>query len=352
MLAPSEYEGTPTRGYLDSATYGLPPRSSLLAMEEALAGWRTGRRWRDWEEDGEACRRLFAGLVGAQPEDVALVTAASVGAGLVAASLPVEPGANVVLYERDFTSALLPWRSLAATRGVELRLVPLERLAEAVDERTAVVCVSLVQSAEGRVADLDALRATGARIFLDATQAVGVYPVDLAGVDYLVAHAYKWLLCPRGLAFLYLSPERRLEVEPWTAGWKSRSTLRGLLRPSRADRRRAQARRLPSLALGGRRAGASLELFASLGVDRVAAHNLGLARALTDALGLPAAASPIVRILVEDAEGTAARLAEAGVACSVRGGSVRLSFHLYNDEADVELAAAALRPATLVESGT
>jgi selenocysteine lyase/cysteine desulfurase len=352
LLAPSEYEGTPTRGYLDSATYGLPPRSTLQAMEEALAGWRTGRRWRDWEEDGEACRALFAGLVGARPEDVALVPAASIGAGLVAASLPLEPDANVVLYERDFTSALLPWRSLAATRGVELRLVPLEGLAEAVDERTAVVCVSLVQSAEGRVADLGALRATGARIFLDATQAAGVHPIDLAGVDYLVVHAYKWLLCPRGMGFLYLSPERRPEVEPWTSGWKSRANpyedYYGLPELA-ADARRLDVS-LPWLSAAGSRA--SLELFASLGVDRIAAHDLGLARALTDALGLPAAASPIVRILVGDAEDAAARLREAGIACSVRGGSVRLSFHLYNDEDDVELAAAALHPLELVESGT
>jgi kynureninase len=97
LLAPSEYEGTPTRGYLDAATYGLPPRSTLAAVEEALEGWRTRRRWRDWEEDGEACRELFAGLVGARAEDIAVVTAASVGAGLVAASLAAEPGSNVVL---------------------------------------------------------------------------------------------------------------------------------------------------------------------------------------------------------------------------------------------------------------
>ena len=221
MLAPSEYEGTPTRGYLDSATFGLPPRSTLAAMEDALAGWRTGRRWRDWEEDGEACRELFAGLVGARAEDVALVGTTSVATGLVAASLPVEEGANVVLYERDFTSAMLPFRTLEP-RGVELRLAPLERLAEAVDEHTALVSVSLVQSAEGRVVDLDALRAAGAPILLDATQAVGAYPVDLTGVDYLVAHGYKWLLCPRGLTFFYVSPERRLQLEPLTAGWKSR----------------------------------------------------------------------------------------------------------------------------------
>lgn len=341
MLAPSEYEGTPTRGYLDSATYGLPPRSTLEALAEANEGWRRGQRWRDWEEDGEACRALFAGLVGARAEDVALVPAVSIGVGLVAASLPAEPGSNVVLYERDFTSALLPWRGLEA-RGVELRLVPLETLAEAVDERTAVVCVSLVQSAEGRVADLDALKATGARICLDATQAVGTFPVDVDGVDYLAAHAYKWLLCPRGLGFLYVSPERREEIEPWTAGWKSRpdpyEDYYGLP-PLTGEARRLDVSLPWPAAAGGRR---SLELLVSLGAGRIADHNLGLARSLTDRLGLPEPASPIVRIQVDDADGAAERLRESGIACSVRGGSVRLSFHLYNDQEDVELAVAAL----------
>jgi selenocysteine lyase/cysteine desulfurase len=319
-------------------------------MEETLAGWRTGKRWRDWEEDGEACRALFAGLIGARPEDVALVAASSVGAGLVAASLPVEQGSNVVVYERDFTSAMLPWRSLTG-QGVELRQVPLEGIAGAVDEGTAAVSVSLVQSAEGRVVDLDALRRTGARIFLDATQAVGTYPIDLSGVDYLVAHAYKWLLCPRGLAFLYVSPERRGEIAPWTAGWKSRpdpyEDYYGL--PELTDEARRLDVSIPWFSAAGGRP--SLELFASLGIERIAAHNLALARALTAELDLPEAASPIVCIGVEDAEGAAERLRAAGVVCSARGGSVRLSFHLYNDEEDVGLAATALRPSGLIESG-
>jgi selenocysteine lyase/cysteine desulfurase len=343
LLAPSEYEGTPTRGYLDSATYGLPPRSTLDALNAAHEGWRTRKRWRDWEEDGEACRELFAGLVGARGEDIAIVGAVSAAAGLVAASLPAEPGSNIVLYERDFTSAMLPWRALEP-RGVELRLAPLERLAEAVDDRTLLVSVSLVQSAEGRVVDLDALRATGTRIFLDATQAVGTYPVDLAGVDYLAAHGYKWLLCPRGLAFFYVSPERRAEIQAWTGGWKSRpdpyEDYYGLPELTK-DARRLDVS-LPWFAAAGGRA--SLELFADLGMGRIATHNLGLARALTADLGLPEPESPIVRLHVEDAESAAERLQGAGIACAVRGGSVRVSFHLYNDEEDVELAAAALRP--------
>jgi selenocysteine lyase/cysteine desulfurase len=349
LLAPSEYEGTPTRGYLDSATYGLPPRSTLEALAAAGESWRTRKRWRDWEEDGEACRTLFAELVGARSEDVALTPAVSVGVGLVAASLPLEAGSNVVLYERDFTSALLPWQALEP-RGVELRLVPLEGLADAVDGRTAAVCVSLVQSAEGRVADLDALRATGARICLDATQAVAAYPLDLTGVDYLVAHGYKWMLCPRGLGFLYVSPERRDELGPWTSGWKARDDpyedYYGLPRTAVEARRLDVS--LPWLSAAGARK--SLELLVSLGNDRIAEHNLGLARSLTSKLGLPEPESPIVRLQVADADEAARNLHDAGIACAVRAGSVRLSFHLYNDEDDVQLAAAALRPAGLAES--
>ena len=344
MLAPSEYEGTPTRGYLDTATYGLPPRSTLRALEEALEGWRTRRRWRDWEEDAEACRGVFAELVGARAEDVALVSTVSAGAGIVAASLPAGPGDNVVLYERDFMSVVLPWRGLQA-RGVELRLLPLERLAEGIDERTALVAVSSVQSADGAVADLAALKGTGARLFVDATQAVGAVPTDLDGVDYLVTHAYKWLLSPRGLSFLYVHPERRSEIEPWTAGWKScpnpYEDYYGF--PELTDDARRLDVSVPWFAAAGARR--SLELLLSLGPQRIADHNLALASRFTQELGRPEPAAPIVRVEVADADAAVERLQASGVACSMREGAVRLSFHLYNDEADVELAAAAFRPA-------
>lgn len=341
MLAPSEYEGTPTRGYLDTGTYGLPPRSTLRALEEALAGWRTRQRWRDWEDDAEVCRGLFAELVGARAEDVALISAVSAGAGIVAASLPAGPGDNVVLYERDFMSVVLPWRGLEA-RGVELRLLPLERLAEGVDERTALVAVSSVQSADGTVADLAALKGTGARLFLDATQAVGAVPTDLAGVDYLVTHAYKWLLSPRGLAFLYVRPERRDEIEPWTAGWKSCPNpfedYYGF--PELTEDARRLDVSVPWFAAAGARA--SLELLVSLGAEQIAEHDLALAARFAGELGLPEPAAPIVRVDVADPEAAVERLRAAGVACSARGGSVRFCFHLYNDQDDVDLALAAL----------
>ena len=116
------------------------------------------------------------------------------------------------------------------------------------------MAVSSVQSADGHVADLAALRSTGVRVFVDGTQSIGALPLDLAGVDYLAVSGYKWLLCPRGLGFLYVRRERLDEIEPWLAGWKSQPiALRALLRAApRSDRGRATARYVARLVPGGR----------------------------------------------------------------------------------------------------
>jgi selenocysteine lyase/cysteine desulfurase len=342
MLAPTAYEGTRTAGYLDTATYGLPPASTLEALERALRGWREWEDWRRWEEDGERCRELFGRIAGAGATDVAILPALSAAAGIVAASLGAGPGDNVVCYEREFRSALFPWLALEA-RGVEVRLRPLEDLAAAVDERTALVAVSSVQSADGRLADLDALRATGARLFVDGTQSVGALPIDVEGIDYLAAAAYKWLCCPRGLCFLYVAPRRLAEVEPWLAGWKSApdpyERYYGPPRQLAAGARRLDLS-LPWLLAAGARA--SLELVAELGAERIAAHDLGLARRFCSGAGLPEPASPIVQIAVPDAAATIARLERAGIRCAGRAGALRFAFHLYNDEADVDRALEAL----------
>ncbi len=343
MLAPSEYEGIRTAGYLDTATYGLPPRATLGALERAVAGWREWEDWHRWEEDGEACRALFGRLVGAHPEDVALLPALSAAAGIVAASLPAGPGDNVVLYEEEFHSALLPWMPLES-RGVELRFRPLDRLAEGVDERTAIVAVSSVQSADGQAADLAALRATGVRLFVDGTQSIGALPIDLDGIDYLGAAAYKWLCCPRGLCFFYVRRERLAEIEPWLAGWKSTvdpyERYYGPSRELTEDARRLDTS-LPWFVAAGARP--SLELLAGLGANRIGEHDLALARAFAETLGLLEPSSPIVQLRVADAELALAELERAGVRCAGRAGALRISFHLYNTEEDVARALEAVK---------
>jgi selenocysteine lyase/cysteine desulfurase len=338
MLAAAEYEGARTAGYLDTATYGLPPRSTVSAIEHALQGWRDWDDWLGWERDGERCRELFARIAGAPEGSVALVGAVSAAAGIVAAGLPVGPGDNVVCFEHEFQSALFPWLSLEG-RGVEVRPCALEELAHAIDARTQLVAVSTVQSADGRLADLDALKDAGAPLFLDATQSAGALPVDLEGVDFLVAGGYKWLLCPRGLTFLYVRPERLPEIEPWHAGWKSIDDVYeryyGLPKTLTDSARRLDLSLPWLLAAGGR---ASLELIEQLGVERIAEHDLALAARFCAGLDVPQTRSPIVQLERPDAEAAVERLRRAGVKCSVRAGALRFAFHLYNTEADVDRA--------------
>ncbi len=345
MLAPSEYDAGSVRGYLDTATYGLPPRSVVAAFDAALKAWQERENWFVWEDEAERCRGLFAGLIGAVEDEVAITTAVSVSAGVVAASLPTRPGDNVVVHESDFASNLFPWAALER-RSVEVRALPLERLHDGIDARTALVAVSSVQSADGRVADLDALKQHGARLFVDATQSVGALPLDLDRIDYLACSTYKWIPAPRGLSFFYVRPERLDEIEPWLAGWKARRDWRGSyygLPPDLAADARRLDLGLPWLVTAGTRP--ALELIASTGVDRIAEHNLALARCFAAELGLEEPASPIVRVAVDDAEKAVARLEERGVKASVRADAVRVAFHLYNDDADVDLALAALSPA-------
>ena len=343
LLAPSEYEGGRAGGYLDTATYGLPPRRTVVACEAALAGWQNWEDWHRWEEDGEACRELFARIVRARPGEVAILPAVSVAAGLVGASIEPQRGTNIVVYEQEFHSNLFPWLALEQ-RGVEVRLAPLDGMADAVDEGTVLAAVSLVQSRTGAVADLDALRATGVCLFVDATQAVGAIPIDLDGIDYLAAGAYKWLLCPRGLSFFRVRPERLEELEPRLAGWKARSDPYAHFYGPPLDLA-DDARRLDVSLAWFSAAGArpSLELIAELGAQRIADHDLALARLFCTDAGLPEPKSPIVRVEVADAEEALARLRRASVQAAGRAGALRLSFHLYNDTEDVARALEALQ---------
>jgi selenocysteine lyase/cysteine desulfurase len=216
-LRPGEF--TPRGVFLNSATLGLAPRRST----EALAALEQRRAEGTVDAPGidayvERSRAAFAALVGRSPDEVATGSQASQFVGLVAASLA--PGAVVLAAEEDFTSVLFPFLQ---SPTLDVRLVPLERLVDSIDESVDLVAVSAVQSADGRLVDLDALAAAaevaGARTLVDLTQAAGWLPVAGLRADYLVASGYKWLLGPRGTCFFSVSPELLPTVPPLAAGW-------------------------------------------------------------------------------------------------------------------------------------
>jgi selenocysteine lyase/cysteine desulfurase len=328
------------RGYLDTGSIGLPPDTTVAAMSEAMDEWWRGAAHAPaYDEHVEQSRGAFAGLVGVDAGWVATGSVVSPLTGLIAASLPA--GAEVLCPDGEFTSVLFPF---LARQGLTVRLAPLEALADQVTERTTLVAFSAVQSADGRVADLGAISEAaarhGARTFVDVTQAAGWLPLRAADYDYVVAGAYKWLLCPRGSSFLVVRPEHQETLVPLFAGWYAGDDRWDAVygAPLRLAH---DARRLdisPAwLAWVG--TVTSLELVAEIGVAAIHDHDVALANELRSHLGLPPSNSAMVSL---GAPGAADALRTAGIRASDRAGRARLCFHIYNDEQDVAAAAAAL----------
>jgi len=329
--------------YLNTASLGLPPERAWRALQAALDQWRAGQaNPPDYDAPLAAARSSYANLVGVDTAQVAVGSQASVFAGLVAAQLPDD--AEVLTATGEFTSIVFPFLA-QAHRGVRVREVPLEDLADAITRRTALVAVSAVQSADGRLADLDALVAAAAdchtRVLLDTTQAVGWLPLDASRFAYTVCAGYKWLLAPRGTCYFTVQPDLADDLTPLAAGWYAsaqpwESIYGGPLRLA-SDARRFD---LSPAWLAWVGAAPALELLTELGPATLHEHSVNLANRFRSALGIPAAASAIVSLIA--APSAAMQLDRAHIAASSRAGRLRLAFHINNTADDVDRAADAL----------
>lgn len=345
QLATARGEFAASVTFLNTATFGLAPRRSWDALQRALTDWRSGTADPvTYDLPLAAARYAYAQLVGVDAATVAVGSQVSVFAGLIAAALP--PGSEVLTATGDFTSILFPFHAQAG-RGVTVREVPLEQLADAVTARTSLVSVSAVQSADGRVADLDALHArcaaTGTRILLDTTQAVGWLPIDASRYAYTTGGGYKWLLSPRGTAFLTIRPELMDEIVPHAAGWYAgtdpwTSIYGGPLRLA-PDARRFDVSPAWHCWVA---AAPALELLAEVGTRELHRNALDLANRFRAGVGLYPGDSAIVSLDVDERAEPAMR--RANVVAASRAGRLRLSFHISTTESDVDHAIEVLRP--------
>jgi selenocysteine lyase/cysteine desulfurase len=339
------------RAYVDSATFGLPPKPTVEALARALDEWQTGTAsWEeDWEPAGELCRHEIAPMLGAPADEIALVPAVSVGIAPIAAALG--PDDEVVVPDDEFDSLLLPLAALAERRGARVRRVPFRDVAGAVRPETTLVATSHVRSNGGGVQDLDSVAAAakgaGARVVLDATHAAGVLPIDAAarGLDVVVAAAYKHLLCPRGVAFARIAPEAQRFYAPVSASWVSVEPRRYY--GSAVDKLAPDARRFDVSLAWHAWVGAveSLRFLNAIPAEERCSWCLSLASELAERVGVEPTGSSFLSVPVGvPLDRLTRRLAEADVAAAIRAGEVRVSFHVYNTEADVDYVADVLRP--------
>jgi selenocysteine lyase/cysteine desulfurase len=351
--------------YLNCAYMSPQLRTVRAAGEEAVA--RKSRPWeispRDFFENSERARELFARLIGGEPEGVAIIPSVSYGIAVATANLPVEEGQNVVVLEEQFPSNVYPWRELAKRTGAEIVTVPrpvdhdwTNRVLEYVSERTAVVAVPNCHWTDGSVLDLvstgERAREVGAALVVDATQSLGAHPLDVLEVqpDFLVCAAYKWLLGPYSIGFLYAG-EDYWQGTPIEHNWISREgseDFAGLVEYTDAygpgARRYDVGERSNFVLLP--MAIEALRQIHTWGVENIAVSLRILTAHIEDEaekLGIQAVPAPMrvghligLELGPEAPEDLAARLAEENVFVSVRGQNLRVSPHLYNTEKDVE----------------
>lgn len=370
-LRATEFPLTRDVAYLDAASTGPMPTRSLRVLDAFNA--RRGTPHLLLKSDQFAVldrgRELVARLLNARAEEVALVTNTSFGLNVAARALPLGEGDVVLASQHEFPANVYPWMKLDA-RGVRLELAPctakgwpdeaylLERIRA---PEVKVLAVSLVQFRNGYTVDLARLsratRETGTWLVVDAIQAAGQLPIDLAAteVDILASGGQKWLLSPWGSGFLYVRRAILQALTPPMAGWlafQGTDDFNRLTSYNPAwhdDARRFELVTLPFQDLAAMNA--SLELLLEAGVGNIAVHLQAVKAPLLDLAARhgfevtsPAGVhgSAITCLRVPDAAAVHAALRAAGVVCSLREGSLRFAPHLYNNLDDVERAAAAV----------
>ena len=322
-------------GFLNSPTYGLPPQFMVDALQDCITQWQAGTmEVPSFDESVRGGRAGYAALTRVPVDSVVMAGNVSGGLGLVAAAIP--DGSRVATLAGEFTSTTFPFAAQAA-RGVTITdFAPEELVSVAAD--FDVVTASLVQSANGAVLDVDALRnavaGTETLTVIDITQALGWKQVDVGWADVTIAAVYKWLLAPRGTAWMSLSDRVSRVMTPhaanWYAGEDPWQTIYGLPLRLADDARRFDVSPTWFSALG---AGLTLPWLATLDAAAVEAHTVGLANRTRAELDLPQQDSAIVSIPIADA---ADKLRAAGIRASVRAGAVRVGFHLYNTDDDLD----------------
>ena len=341
-------------------------------LDAAVAAGRTGlalkaRPWTithdDFFSQSAAAREAFGRLIGANGGDVAIIPSVSYGMALAAANCECDEGQRIIVLAEQFPSNIYAWRELAGRTGGQVVTVarPADgdwtaALLAELDERTAVAALPHCHWTDGGLVDLEAIgarcREVGAALAIDATQSLGAFPFDVGRVqpDFLIAACYKWLLGPYSLGFVYVAPERQ-SGRPLEFNWiarKNSEDFTGLVNyrdDLQPGARRYDVGETSNFALMPV-ANAALRQILDWGVDEIA-ETLGAMTAdigqRATALGL-SVAPPERRgshfIGLRFAEGVPAglmeRLAAEQVYVSVRGDSLRVTPHLYNNATDVD----------------
>jgi selenocysteine lyase/cysteine desulfurase len=325
----------------------------------------SGLKYHDKRDERQAAvRRKVAKLIGASPDEIAILRNTGEGLSVVASGLDWQEGDNVVTNDLEHPTNMYPWMNLEDRFGVEVRIVPATEgrvpsadLFATADDRTRVIALSFVEFSNGFRHDLPTIgnfcRQKGIYLVVDAVQALGVLDFDVkrSKVDFLSAAAFKWLLGPMGISCFYCRQElldRLWLTHPGPRGMVPSDTGRLLdyrftPRPT-AERFEGGSKNY--LGIYGFDAG--LDIIEGAGLENIEKHALGLTGLLVNRLQdkgyrILSSLDPQERSGIisfshprHDAAQLVQRLLDARIVVAWREGAIRVSIHLYNNEEDVD----------------
>ncbi|WP_019531303.1 aminotransferase class V-fold PLP-dependent enzyme [Dasania marina] len=349
--------------YLGSCSHGALSIQVRQAYESYLNDRdRYGARWDFWVEQLETARSTLAELIGCQPDELAVTPSVSNAVSSLASGIDFTGERNkIVCTDFDFPTTGQIWRAHEA-RGAEVvyvkasedgTTIPFENFEAMIDERTAVVSIPHVCYRNGAKLDIKPIvelaRSRGALVVLDSYQALGTIPIDVVelGVDVLLGGAQKYLLGSSGVGFMYVRNEIIQKLQPTTSGWFCQENINAMdiyaNQPSMTARRfEGGTPNVPNLYA----VIAGVKLIQSIGVDNIEKHIAELTEALKAGVkqrGFKLAThpdgryhGPMIAIKSTDMYKLVATLAEEGIVTSCRDGNLRVSMHIYNNQADIE----------------
>jgi selenocysteine lyase/cysteine desulfurase len=343
--------------FLNSCSQGALSEAVEASLLAHIRSWHEqGSPWDRWVEEYENARTAFARFIGAEQDEVAVVPSASAGINSVASALHFGKRRKIVMGEFEFPTMGQIWLA-QRPRGAEVKFLEAkngricaECYARAIDEQTLIVPVTQVCFMNGFRSDVASIvkeaHERGALVMLDGYQDCGTRPIDVKalGVDFYVTGALKYLLCPSGIAFLYVRGDLISSLTPTVTGWFGQQNpfafdVKHFEPASTARRFEAGSPPLPNVYC----IPAALGLLEGVGYAGVAEHIQTLSRALIDGarnLGIKIktpldSVGPLVVLLMKDAEAMVQKMAESNIVVSNRMDGLRVSFHLYNTLNDV-----------------
>jgi kynureninase len=367
----AEFPIVETCTYLVSHSLGAMPTRARAHLQAFADQWdeRGVRAWHEgWWEIGRETGNLLTPILGAARDTITMHQNATVAQSIAASCFSFDgPRRKIVLQDLDFPTNHYLFEGFRRY-GAEIVYVksdstvraPIDRLVEAIDDRTALVPISLVLFRSGCLQDVrpvvEQAHRVGAHVILDVYQAAGTVPMSLAdlGVDFAVGGSVKWLCGGPGAGFLYVRPDLIPQMRPSVVGWAGHVAPfgfeTGAIRYAEGvERFQSGTPNVPALAS----ARAGYEIVAEIGVPAIRAQSLRLTRRLMDAardhgwrLNTPDRDEDrggSVIIDVPQADRATEELLKRQVIVDYRpGAGIRLAPHFYTSEADIDTAVSAL----------